>query len=131
MTWLTAQIRWIMLVAGVLTCTMLYAAIAPSAALRSTFGEGLEGPVAEIVVRNWGTLIGLVGLMLVYGASRPAVRRLVLGVATVSKLTFITLVLVFGRQFLGQQAGVVLVVDGIWVLLFAAYLLGTPRSVAD
>lgn len=43
----------------VLTCTMLYAAIAPQAALRSTFGESLDGPVAEIVVRNWGALIAV------------------------------------------------------------------------
>ena len=50
MTWVAANIRWIMLVAGALTCTMIYAAIAPQAALRSTFGEALEGPVAEIVV---------------------------------------------------------------------------------
>lgn len=56
---IAANIRWIMLVSGALTCTMLYAAIAPQAALRSSFGETLEGPLAEIVVRNWGALIGL------------------------------------------------------------------------
>ena len=49
------KIKWIMLVSGVLTCTMIYAAIAPQAALRGTFGEALEGPVAEIVVRNWAS----------------------------------------------------------------------------
>lgn len=32
------NIKWIMLVAGVLTCTMLYAAFAPQASLQSTFG---------------------------------------------------------------------------------------------
>jgi len=36
MSWVVANIRWIMLVAGALTCTMVYAAIAPEAALRST-----------------------------------------------------------------------------------------------
>jgi len=61
MKWIVARIKWIMLVSGALTCTMLYAAIAPQAALRATFGETLEGPPAEIVVRNWGALIGLVG----------------------------------------------------------------------
>jgi len=48
-----ANIRWIMVVSGALTCTMVYAAIAPRAALLSTFGETLEGPLAEVVVRNW------------------------------------------------------------------------------
>jgi hypothetical protein len=44
MTWIVRHIRWIMVVSGVLTTTMVYAAIAPDAALRSTFGETLSGP---------------------------------------------------------------------------------------
>ena len=44
------------------------------AALRSTFGEGVSGPVADIVVRNWGELIALVGATPIYGARKPAVR---------------------------------------------------------
>ena len=61
MVWIVSSMTWIMLVSGALTCTMLYATFAPEAALRSTFGDGLPGPVAEIVVRNWGMLIGLIG----------------------------------------------------------------------
>ena len=57
-----------MFVSGALTLTLLYAAIAPEAALRSTFGESMEGPVADVVVRNWGALIALMGAMLIYGA---------------------------------------------------------------
>ena len=60
MSWLAKQMKWLMLVSGVLTCTMVYAAIAPQKALRSNFGSTLEGPVAEIVVRNWGAFIALV-----------------------------------------------------------------------
>ena len=82
-----------MLVSGALTCTMAYAAIAPQAALLSTFGETLQGPVAEIVVRNWGVLITLMGAMLIYGAFNPPVRSFALAVAGVSKLAFIALVL--------------------------------------
>jgi hypothetical protein len=41
-----------MIVSGVLTITMAYAALAPEAALRSTFGESVSGPVADTVVRN-------------------------------------------------------------------------------
>lgn len=111
-----------MLVSGVLTFTMVYAAVAPQAALRSTFGETLEGPVAEVVVRNWGALIALVGAMLIYGAFRPLSRPLVLTVAAVSKLVFIGLVLAQGDRFLGHQAGVAVIVDSAMVLLFAAYL---------
>ena len=124
MRWIVAGIKWIMLVSGVLTFTMIYAAIAPQAALASTFGETLEGPVAEIVVRNWGALIALVGAMLIYGAFNPPSRPLVLTVAGLSKLVFIGLVLAQGDRFLGHQAGVAVVIDSVMVLLFAAYLAG-------
>ena len=47
-------IRPLMIVSGILTTTMVYAVIAPAAALQSTFGESLNGPVEELIVRNWG-----------------------------------------------------------------------------
>ena len=130
MNWIVGKMKWIMLLAGVLTCTMLYAAVAPQAALRATFGETLEGPLAEIVVRNWGALITLVGAMLIYGAFRPASRPLILTVAGLSKVTFIGLVLLYGREFLGHQVGISVVVDSVMVLLFAVYLIGAPRGQA-
>jgi hypothetical protein len=82
-----------MLAAGALTSTMLYAAVAPRASLQSTFGEQLDSPVAEIVIRNWGALIGLIGAMLLYGAYHPPSQPLVLTVAGLSKVVFIGLVL--------------------------------------
>ena len=104
MNFVAANIKWIMLLSGALTCTMVYAAIAPQAALRATFGETLEGPLADIVVRNWGALIALVGAMLIYGAFNPAVRSLALTVAGASKLVFIALVPV-ARRALPRPAG--------------------------
>lgn len=117
-----------MLASGALTCTMFYAAIAPQAALRSVFGETLEGPVAEIVVRNWGALITLVGGMLIYGAYDPPARPLILTVAGMSKVVFIGLVLAYGKQSLGHQAGISVVIDLVMVALFAAYLVAVRRK---
>ena len=130
MHWIIVNMKWIMLVSGTLTCTMLYAAISPQAALRSTFGEALEGPLAEIVVRNWGALITLVGGMLIYGAFDPPGRPLILTVAGLSKLIFIGLVLFHGSQYLGQQAGVAIIIDLLMVILFIGYLVGVRRSQA-
>ena len=124
MNWIAANIKWVMLVSGLLTCSMIYAAIAPQAALRSTFGASLEGPLAEIVVRNWGALITLVGAMLIYGAYHPAVRRLAVCIAGASKIFFIGLVLTYGQHYLSYQAGVSIAVDAVIVILFALYLLG-------
>lgn len=112
-----------MLVSGLLTCTMFYAAIAPQASLRSNFGQSIDGPVAEIVVRNWGLLIGLMGVLLIVGALRPAVRRTALLLVGASKLAFITLVLTLGPDLLQFQAGMAVAVDTIMVALFAVYLL--------
>ena len=129
MAFIANNIRWIMLLSGALTCTMVYAAIAPQAALLSTFGETLQGPVAEVVVRNWGVLIALVGAMLIYGAFNPPVRSLVLTVAGISKLAFAALVLAQGGRYLAQQAGVAIAIDLVCVLVFAVYLLA-PRAAA-
>jgi hypothetical protein len=123
MTIVEANIKWIMLLAGALTCTMAYAVIAPQAALISTFGETLEGPLADIVVRNWGALIALVGAMLIWGAFNPQARSVTLVVAGVSKVVFIILVLSHGGRYLGRQAGIAIAVDVVWVALFAWYLL--------
>ena len=127
MTWVAANVRWIMLIAGALTCTMIYAAIAPQAALRATFGEALDGPVAEVVVRNWGVLITLIGAMLIYGAYHAPVRALVIAVAGASKIVFIGLVLAHGGRFLGT-AGLAIAIDTVLVVLFLVYLVSLRRQ---
>ena len=128
MNWVFARIKWVMLVSGALTCTMVYAVIAPQAALQSMFGEGLQGPIAEIVVRNWGALITLVGAMLIYGAFNAPSRRLVLSIAALSKLIFIGLVLVHGTQYIGQQVGIAIGVDLVMVRVSVSYLVATRRD---
>jgi hypothetical protein len=125
MSWITDNIEWVMVVGGLLTLTMIFAAIAPRAALRANFGETLEGPLAEIIVRNWGALIALIGVMLLYGAYDPAVRAFALAIAAASKVIFIALVLSQGGRYLKAQAGLAVVVDLAMVALFAWYLFGS------
>jgi uncharacterized protein YacL len=128
MNWIFANIKWIMLVSGILTCTMIFPALAPQAALLATFGATLpEHPLTEIVVRNWGALITLVGAMLIYGAYNPINRSFILLVAGVSKVIFISLVLIFGSQYLGK-AGIAVGFDSVVVLLYFAYLLGIRQK---
>jgi hypothetical protein len=129
MSWIIRNIHRIMTVSGLLTFTMVYAAVAPDSALRSNFGASLEGPVAEVIVRNWGALIALIGAMLIYSARKPALRPLALTTAGTSKAVFIALVLSHGRLFLGHQAGIAVIVDAFWVLVFAAYLFSTRGTI--
>jgi hypothetical protein len=128
MNWIISSMKWIMLISGGLTCTMFYAALAPQAALQSTFGETIDGAVANIVVRNWGVLIALMGGMLIYGAFNPPVRFLVLTVAGLSKVAFIALILMAGREFLDSQAGIAVVSDVLQVTVFVFYMLEARRA---
>ena len=131
MHWVTRQIKWIMLISGSLTATMFYAALAPEAALLSNFGETLDGPLATLIVRNWGALVGMIGLMLIYGAFNPPVRPLALVAAGASKALFIVLVLSNGGRYMSYQAGTAVVVDSIMVLIFAWYLLASQAGVTS
>ena len=128
--WIVHNMRWIMLVSGALTATMVQAAIAPDSALQSNFGETMNGPLAHLVVRNWGALIALIGAMLIYGAFNPIQRSLVLIVAGASKIVFIALVLSEGARYLSHQAGVAIVIDSAMVALFGWYLVAA-RSVDE
>jgi hypothetical protein len=128
MTLITRNIKGLMLVSGGLTTTMLYAAVAPAAALESTFGESLNGPVAELIVRNWGVLIALVGAMLIHGAFNASTRRLAILAAIASKATFIALVLSNGTRYLAYGAGTAVVIDAIMVVMFTAYLVSPAEA---
>ena len=115
---------------GVQTCALpiFLSTISPSAGLLNTFGETLaDTPIMHIVVRNWGALIGLIGGMLIYGAFNPINRSFILAVAAISKMIFISLVLVYGSQYLAK-AGIAVVFDSIVVLLYIAYLVSVRKS---
>ncbi len=123
--------KWIMLLSGVLTCSMFLALFAPQTSLMSNFGTTMDGPVADIVVRNWGALIGLVGIMLIYGAFNNRVRRFVLVIAGISKLIFISLVLFQDESYLGLGAGTAVIADSIMVMLYIVYLFLPREKIAN
>jgi hypothetical protein len=120
----------VMVVSGLLTLTMLYAAVSPVAAAQSFFGETPDGAMLGIVVPNWGVLIGLMGALLIYGAFHAPSRKLALVVAGASKVAFIALILLQGQRYLaGLQTAVI--TDGVMVVLFAAYVIfGRPTRPA-
>jgi len=129
MPWIVGNMKWIMVVCGLLTSTMIYAALFPAKALESTFGESLSGPLAELIVRNWGALIAMGGGMLIYAAFRPAVRPIVLVFTGLGKALFVALVLLQGGQYLRYQAGIAVVTDSLMVILFVWYLLASRNIV--
>lgn len=115
------NIKWIMLVSGLITSSMIYAAIAPEQALMATFGASISGPIVEIVVRNWGVLIAITGVLLMYGAFKPEQRTLALVIAVMGKLTFVSLVLTFGQAF-WTVAAPALIFDSLLIFIFIYHL---------
>jgi len=101
---------------------MLFAVFAPQAALISMFGEALTEPLAQVIVRSWGFLIFLMGVLLIYGALQPVYRNLCLVIVSFSKIAFISIILVFGFQYV-EKSAVTLILDSILIALFAFYLL--------
>ena len=120
-------IKWIMLVSGVLTCATIYAAFAPQAALMSFFGAQTTSPLAELIVRNWAVLVTLMGILLIYGAFRPAQRKLILIIVGISKISYIGLVLAIGSQYLGK-AGITIAFDAVIVVVFIVYLISAKSE---
>lgn len=122
---LVANIQWVMLAAGLLTLTMLQAVVAPKAAARAFFGEALDGPAADVIVRNWAFLIVLSALFLLYAAFvEPAFRAPAVAFSSAGKLCFVVLVLRHRKRFAGRQALIAAGIDSVFVALFAAYLIG-------
>jgi hypothetical protein len=111
--------KWLMVAGGVLTLSMLYPVIAPAAALRATFGQAAEGPVAEVVTRSWGSLICLSAAFVIWAAFEPAYRTPALLIAIVGKLFFAALV--FTQPTLRRKAAPVALAD---VALSGLYALG-------
>ena len=125
MSFITENMKWIMLASGVLTLSMLQAVIAPRATIRSMFGEDLTGDAAALVVRNWGGLVVGGGAMLIFAAYVPEWRPLVLIYVGAGKASFIALVVARGGRYLTRQAGIAAALNGIMVCLFVLYLLAT------
>ena len=121
------NIKWIMLLSGVVTCTTLAAAIAPQDALLTMFGSSLTEPLADLVVRSWGFLVFLMGTLLIYGAFNQDSRMLCIMKAGVSKIGFLLLILMFGKQYM-DKLWVTVVFDSIVVMVLVLYVFSTKIS---
>lgn len=129
MKFFLSNFKWVMLISGILTCTMFVGLISPQSSLRSNFGVIIEDPAVDIVVRSWSALVGLMGVMLIYGAFVPAVRKFYLVVVCVSKLIFVLLIFLLGCSFMKFGIGTAAIVDSVMVLLFVVYLLFSSSTV--
>jgi hypothetical protein len=126
-----SNFKWVMLVSGFLTATMFYGLIAPQAALESMFGASFEGSLESVIVRSWSALVGLVGMILIYGALVERHRVFAAAIGALSKSIFVFLVMIYGQEFLGQAAPAI-IIDVVVVLATLVFFVAVrvERSAA-
>ena len=111
-----------MLASGLLTFTMFYGLFVPQAALESMFGASFSGTLENIVIRSWSALVGLIGVILIYGFFSQKNRVFSISVAAFSKVVFVSLVLLYGQEFLGKVAPAI-AMDCVLIILSGVYLV--------
>jgi hypothetical protein len=123
--WIVQNIGQVLTVSGVLTCSMLPMALAPRFAMRSTFGDVADGPVANLIARSWGAMIFASGLMLIYAAYHAEARLPILLYSIMGKIGFIALVVTERRLW---RPGALIAAAGDLVIagLLGWYLLAAP-----
>ena len=124
---LASSIKWIMLFAGIVTCTTFAATIAPQAALSAMFGTHLTEPLADLIVRSWGLLVFLMGALLIYGALNEPSRRLCMITVGASKTGFLALILLFGKQYL-ETLWTTVLFDSMVVIVLGVYLFAGGKK---
>ena len=126
---LDSSIKWIMLVAGIVTCTTFAATIAPQAALSAMFGSHLTEPLADLIVRSWGLLVFLMGALLIYGAFNEPSRRLCIIAVGASKIGFVLLIIMFGKQYV-ETLWITVLFDSMAVIVLGVYLFAGSKKAA-
>tara|TARA_B110000879_G_C11086724_1_gene477216 strand:- start:820 stop:1203 length:384 start_codon:yes stop_codon:yes gene_type:complete len=108
-----------MWVTGIGTALVGLGLIAPSKIQQSMFGAPSEDPLALLLARGWSGLVGLMGILLIIGARRPALRTFCLNVSGGSKAMFIGMILIWGQAYVPTLAGA-LFIDALVVLVAIA-----------
>jgi hypothetical protein len=127
MTWIVAKIKWIMLLAGLVSCAAIWGAFEPRDAQDYMFDKALKGALADVIVRDWAVMLTLVGAMLIYGAFQVQHRIPVLIIACVSKLTFMGLMLWYGKKYIEEHMTWAMVAEGAMVAVFITFMIGMRR----
>ena len=121
---LASSIGWILVASGVITAGGgLTALLFPHLFLRLQFG--VESPATSTVffVRHWGVLIFAIGALIVYSAYASIFRIPVLTVAAVEKFA-IGILIFFGSMERTTSMTAMAIIDGVFAILYVAYLAG-------
>jgi len=109
-----------MIVSGLITSTTFIAVILPDIAISMFFAEEIDGNLEYLLVRNWGFLVTIIGILLIYGAYNPQFRNLILSITIASKSFFIILLVALGFT---KQSLVTIIFDSIVISVSIYFLI--------
>jgi hypothetical protein len=117
------HIEIILIVTGATTAMALAQFIAPASVSRIIYGAAPTEVVGIALVRHWGLLVFLVGVLLIYAAFHPALREPVTIVAAVEKIAFG--LGIFGTSLRRHPIAAGIAVGDILIpLVYVLYLVG-------
>ena len=96
--------------------------MAQSTPAKTLFGASFPGPLETLIIRSWSSLVGLIGLVLLYGAFNERYRVFCISIAAFSKVVFVSLVLIYGQAFLATAAPAI-IMDCMVILLTLSFLV--------
>ena len=122
---MTSSIGWILVVSGAITAGGgLAALLSPHLFLRLGFVVESPASVTLFFVRHWGVLILAIAGLIVLSAYAPAFRVPVLIAAAMEKFAM-GLFAFFGPLKRTSGMTAIAIIDGIFAILYVAYLAGT------
>jgi hypothetical protein len=117
-----SSIGWILVVSGIITLGGGMAAlVCPALFLRLGFGVESPASSALFFVRHWGVLIVAVAALISHSAYAPTLRAPVMIAAAFEKFA-IGLLVFFGAVKRTAAMTAIAMVDGLFAVLYAAYL---------
>src|SRR5690242_418902 len=87
-TMLAAHVDWILLITGLLTTGAVAVFLAPVTMMRVLFGQAPCDSLSLMIVRHWGLLISVVGVLLMDAAFHAEIRVSTMSVAALEKVGF-------------------------------------------
>jgi choline-glycine betaine transporter len=121
---LASSIEWILIASGIITLGGGIAALlSPVLFLRLGFGVKEATDSALFFVRHWGVLIAVIGALIIYSAGARAIRTPILIAAAAEKFAIVLFVF-FGPVKRTDAMTAIATVDGVFAILYAAYLAG-------
>jgi hypothetical protein len=110
-------------VSGIATAGAILFFLMPRLGIRMLFGAEISDNVTVFLMRNWGLLVFLIGCLLVVAGYNPLIRVPIAVVAAAEKSVLVALLLA-GAVKWTPFLKIVAAVDGLFALLYIAFLFG-------